>query len=84
MTENTNHLASTENSIYLLGLTGDVGTYGIGAAGWGNATYVFQDGKNYNAGSITGVGLIDAFGNKVVAGTFIGSRSTEKIITIMP
>lgn len=74
MAENTNHLASTNNSIQLLTLTGDLGTYGIGGAGWGNLTYVSQDNKNYNAGSITGVGLTDADGNTAVIGTFMGTR----------
>jgi hypothetical protein len=81
MAENTNYLASTKNSIKL---TGNVGIGGGALTGWGNATYVLQDNKNYNAGSITAAGLTDANGNTVVVGTFIGTRSTEKIITITP
>lgn len=71
MSEKTNHLASIQNSIKL---TENLGISGGVLAGWGNATYVVQNNKNFNAGSITGVGLTDANGNTVVAGTFMGTR----------
>jgi hypothetical protein len=77
MSEKTNHLASTQNSIKL---TENVG----GGPGWGNATHVVRHDRNYDAGSITGVGLTDAKGNKVVVGTFMGTRQSEKIIVMIP
>jgi hypothetical protein len=74
MSENTNHLATTENSI---NLTGNAGSFSPGS--WGHATYVVQDNKNFNAGSTTGVSLTDAKGNTVVVGTFMGTRYRGKL-----